>query len=399
MKPGTPGFQGARLIEAREARSITAVALADMLGVTRQTVSQYEKGQHTPQPAVMVKMTQVLNLPSTFFLREPTAPLSGVIFARSQASATKAPRKRAERRHEWARLIAEWLREYLNFPNIDFPDLKPPLDPALISGDWLEHAAELTRRHWGMGDGPIPNVTLLLEQKGAVVSFSDFGTEELDAFSDCGKTSYLPHISLSSEKRLSARINYTAAHELAHLVLHRNIPDNVAKRKIEHALIERQADAFAGAFLLPARTFSSMARHVSLEMFQTLKSFWRVSIGALLMRARALGLVSEERYATLWAIYNKKGWRRREPLDDELTFGTPTLLRQSFDLLVKERVFSRQEIRASLPFGSADIEKLCGLDEDYLSEDRDANIVSLPSTRSVRPSNGERAAILPFERN
>jgi hypothetical protein len=67
--------------------------------------------------------------------------------------------------------------------------------------------------------------------------------------------------------------------------------------------------------------------------------------------------------------------------------------------LLKERVFSRQEIRASLPFGSADIEKLCGLDEGYLSDDRDANIVSLPTARSTRVSNGGRATVLPFERD
>lgn len=38
MRLGTPGFLGARLKEAREARSMTGSSLAEVLGVTRQAV-------------------------------------------------------------------------------------------------------------------------------------------------------------------------------------------------------------------------------------------------------------------------------------------------------------------------------------------------------------------------
>jgi Zn-dependent peptidase ImmA (M78 family)/DNA-binding XRE family transcriptional regulator len=388
-------------VEAREARSLTGVALADLLGVSRQTITQYEKDQQTPRPAVMLKITQVLNLPMAFFLREPTHPLSGVIFARSMAAATRAPRKRAERRHEWARQIAEWLKSYLDFPPVDFPDFKPAADPTIIPDEWIEQASEKTRRHWRMGDGPISNVIWLLEQHGVVPSFSDFGSEDLDAFSDCGRTSYSPHISLSSEKKFAARVNYTVAHELGHLVVHRNVPEHVAKRKSEHALIEHQANVFAGAFLLPASTFAPLVRYPSLEMFRTLKAFWRVSIGALLMRAKSLSLIEESKFTNLWIAYNKRGWKHVEPMDDELQFGSPKLLRQSFDLLVNERVVSRQEIRSSLPYDSADVEKLCGLDEGFLSDDFGANIVTLPQNRR-RPSGrvgGKIGDVLPFDRS
>ena len=63
MRAGTPGFVGARLREGREARGLTAIALSEILGVSRQAVSQYENSQQTPRPEIMLKIEQVLGLP------------------------------------------------------------------------------------------------------------------------------------------------------------------------------------------------------------------------------------------------------------------------------------------------------------------------------------------------
>ena len=53
MKLGTPGFVGPRLREAREGRGLTAMSLAELLGITRSAISYYEKGTTSPQPDVM----------------------------------------------------------------------------------------------------------------------------------------------------------------------------------------------------------------------------------------------------------------------------------------------------------------------------------------------------------
>ena len=39
MKLGTPGFVGPRLREAREGRGLTAMSLAELLGITRSAIS------------------------------------------------------------------------------------------------------------------------------------------------------------------------------------------------------------------------------------------------------------------------------------------------------------------------------------------------------------------------
>jgi Zn-dependent peptidase ImmA (M78 family) len=45
-----------------------------------------------------------------------------------------------------------------------------------------------------------------------------------------------------------------------------------------------------------------------------LKREWQVSLGALLMRARALGRMSEGQYLTAVKAASARGWRRVEPV-------------------------------------------------------------------------------------
>ncbi len=47
---GVSTFVPQRLTEAREARGLTVTQLADIIGVTKQSVSAYEKGKQIPSP-------------------------------------------------------------------------------------------------------------------------------------------------------------------------------------------------------------------------------------------------------------------------------------------------------------------------------------------------------------
>src|SRR4051794_24848041 len=123
MRPGTPGFVGERLRAAREARGISsASALAEMLQVSRAAVSQYEGGQQTPSPDVMHEISSVLKLPVQYFLRS-YGHIDGLRFFRSLSSATQSIRARARRKCDWLSEITGFLRQYLQFPKVDFPCL------------------------------------------------------------------------------------------------------------------------------------------------------------------------------------------------------------------------------------------------------------------------------------
>ena len=64
-----------------------------------------------------------------------------------------------------------------------------------------------------------------------------------------------PIVVLGSDKGAAVRSRFDAAHELAHLLLHSKFDEKDLKNATRFKQIERQADRFAGAFILPATTF------------------------------------------------------------------------------------------------------------------------------------------------
>ncbi len=369
MKRGTPGFVGARLKEAREARGLTATALSDILGVTKQAVSQYENEQQTPRPEILRTIEQRLNLPPAFFYSPvEEEPEEDKIFFRSLASATKPARTRMRRRYRWLRRVADYLQEYASFPPVVFPRFETPRDPMEISGEDIEMLASKTREHWGLGEGPISNVVSLLESNGAVVARGMMEAEELDAFSEWREHVETPYVFLGADKHNAFRSRYDAAHELGHLVLHRNVDKKHLDNVRTHKLIERQAYRFAGAFLLPASSFANDFYAANLDAFSALKPKWKASVAMMIYRSADLGFVSKEQTRRLWINRTRRGWKFREPLDDDLPIEEPRLLRRAFELLINEGVQSRDEIRFALPYAPSDIEELAGLPPGFLEE-------------------------------
>lgn len=404
MKLGTPGFIGARLREAREARGMTPQSLADVLGVSRQAISQYEAGQLTPRPDIMEKLPAVLNVRSRFFFRPLQPTESTPFYFRSMAAATKAARARAYWRQEWLHHLIRFVEGYVELPPVKLPDLDLPQDPLQLTLPLIEQAATEVRRFWNLRDGAISDLVLLLENNGIVVSRGELWSEALDAFSRWRDGR--PFVFLGSEKGSAVRSRLDAAHELAHLVLHRSVTPEALKRPELFRRIEDQAMYFAGAFLLPAGSFAADVRVVNLELLRALKPTWKVSIGGMLKRAERLDLIPEYQRTALWRSYARRGWKREEPLDRELVPEEPRLLRRAITLLVDEGILSREELLSRFDITGKDIEDLAALPTGYL-EPRAPTVRLLEMPRKLRVgddgeasgrrrTDGERGDIIPF---
>lgn len=386
MKPGTPGFIGARLREAREARSFTAIALADLIGVSKQAISQYENDIQSPRPEIITKLASTLQVPISYFRFSQNINM-GTIFYRSMSATTKAARIRAERRYLWLRMIESYLREYIQFPAFNFPKFDLPRDPKNISDDLIEELAIEVRRSWSIPNSePINDMVTLLEQNGAIIARDELGADTLDAFSDvllldqdCSH-----YVVLGSDKAISVRSRFDAAHEFAHKILHDNIDKTYLSRKIEYNLIEKQAHRFAAAFLLPADAFAVDFYSAQLDALKNLKSKWHVSIAMMINRAEHLEFISPSQARWLWINLSKRGWKMREPFDDEIEIEQPQLLRKGFELLINERIQTRQDVLLSIPLQSTDIERLANLPAGYLSysEEREGSRVITLKPRS-----------------
>jgi Zn-dependent peptidase ImmA (M78 family)/DNA-binding XRE family transcriptional regulator len=365
VRSGTPGFVGARLREAREVRSLTLVALSEIVGVSAQSLSQYESGRSSPSPAVFERIAAAVNLPEHRFLLPERSSQAGTRFYRSMSSATKSARSRAERRFDWLRDIVGYLSEFVAFPTPNFPVLRLPADPLLLSNEEIEEAADAVRRDWGMRDDPIANMIRLLENQGAVIARDKLGAETLDGLSEFAVDEARPYIIVGTDKGSPVRWRFDAAHELGHLVLHANVRQEQLRRAETFKRIEEQAHRFAAAFLLPISSFGDDLFAPNLDAFRALKPKWKVSISAMIIRARDAGLLNEQAERSLWVNYSRRGWRRVEPHDETMDAEEPRLLRSAFDLILGAGGHTPDDVLSRLALPASDIEALCSLPDGY----------------------------------
>lgn len=389
MKLGTPGFRPERLVEARDSRGLTQVALAEIIGLKSSAVSRWEAGETTPEPDALQALANAVRLPVSFFLRAPAQHGERPMFFRTLASTTQGERRRARVRLGWAEDISANLQEWVDLPDVDVPCC-PAENHRDIRNEDIEEFALECRRRWRLGLGPLTDVLLILENAGIVVVREELGTAKMDGVSHWSDFDNRPYMLIASDKATAVRSRMDAAHELAHLVLHRHISARTLNNAADFKEIERQAFCFAGAFLMPGETFAAEVASPSLNTFLALKDRWKVSIGAMISRCSNLGMIENEYEQRVWKHYSARGWRRGEPLDDELPIETPRLLARSVKLLIDEGVRTRDDIVSDFRLDPVDIEAICGLPRGYLTSPV-ANIIKFPSirTKTSEPSWSE----------
>lgn len=371
MSMTTPGFVGARLVEARRARDLSATDLAGLVGVSVQSVSKYENGHQTPKLDVFHAIARALNMPRDYFLRPVAAPDSCPVFWRGKLSAPPGKRERAAVRLEWMKEVVDYVGGYFDFPKLNVPTFLSD-DLESLDAHGLRDIATDLRAHWGIRPGPFPDVLEKMEANGILVSRIHVGAEKLDAFSQWSDRFGLPFVVLGRDKASAVRQRFDALHELAHLVLHRNVSEKRLNDRAYYNLLERQADRLAGFLLLPEKEFSDELFAASLDGFLAMKERWGASVGAMIMRCRAMEILSEEGARSMWINYNRRGWAKGEPLDDRIEKERPYMLRRSFEKLIEANVQTPADIMTALPIPPADIEEIADLESGTLTGAVDA---------------------------
>lgn len=399
MRQGIPGFIPERLIEAREARDITQVSLAQLIGKSNSTsIGRWERGEQSPEPSVMESLCHALNVPYPYFMRPMAQHGDGSLFFRSMAAATKSARGKAQARLRWAQEITLILQDYLDLPVCNVPDFMGERDFRTLEDTDIEKIATECRRFWGLGDGPISDIHLLTENHGIVIVHDEVGSGTMDGLSAWSMADNRAYIYLAIDKPSAVRARFNVAHELAHLILHKHVKKSKLSTPEEFKEIERQANLFAAAFLLPAETFTAELPTITLNGFLSLKERWKVSIGAMIKRVEALGLVDDDYLVRLWKHYSSRGWRTREPLDDRLPTEQPRLLGRSITVLAEQGGWTIQQILGEIPFAANDIERLVSLSDGYLNEQSD-RVVQMPQLKTASHSSVNGGVVLEFPAN
>jgi Zn-dependent peptidase ImmA (M78 family)/transcriptional regulator with XRE-family HTH domain len=288
---------------AREYRGLTQEQLAKKINVGQARMSKIEGGSQSdlPEP-IFESLCEALAFPATFFrLEEDLVGFgSSAYYYRKRADLTAPDRKRI---HGVINLLRLHLKRLLTFVDIAGKRQLPSLGLDDYGGDPV-NVARAVRAFWSLPDGPIKNLTSLVESAGVIVIPCEFETRAMDATSL--RLAEMPPVIFMNKHVPGDRWRFTLAHELAHLVMH----------DVPNVEMEDEADAFAAEFLTPQaelRPQFSRLGEIRLHDLANLKPYWRVSIASLLRRATELGFVHETKRRYMWTCMAKWGWRLQEP--------------------------------------------------------------------------------------
>lgn len=380
MSRGIKDFQAARLQQALAARRLTQGQLASLVGVSPATVSKWRAGDQFPESDTLERLASKLNLEPEWFTR----PMLGKSLApkfRSNAQALVTARSKLEARMAWAQEIAFKLGEFADYPVVNLPQ-RHFTDPEQISDSDIELAAQECRDLWRLGRGPVQDLALAVESAGVIIVREETEISSIEGLSDWSEVLQRPMVHLSADKANGFRSRFDLAHELAHLVLHRYVPRATERNRYKQ--IEKQAHQFAGAFLLPAETFTDEIRlPVTLDNLLILKQRWGVSVAAMLMRLETLGIIDDEGKLSLFKRRSARWGAKSEPGDDKRAPEQPRLLRRTVELLISSGVMPAVAIPRHLGLSALDVESLAGLREGFFESP--SEVVELATLRAVAP--------------
>lgn len=334
---------------ARESRGMTQAELASKIGVMQGTLSKYETGFHQPPADFVADLSDALGYPMAFFY-EGGRPYGLPPFhyrRRKKLSAKALGRIVAEmnirRIHLTKLLISFDWKTNAFIPEIDADEYQGRSKKPFT----IEGAARSVREMWMLPTGPIPNMVDLLEANGGIVIPCDFGSDLIDAMSQ--RIEGMPVLFFVNVNSPADRLRHTLAHELGHMVLH-----TITVKSDEE--MEDEADAFAGAFLLPADEIRPQLRRFDLRQLANMKLYWKVSMAALAVRADRLKLITPYQSKMFWIEMGKLGYRKREP--NEPPKEHPSLLRQMIAFHIKKLGYGISEMAKLLHLRAAEFQDM-----------------------------------------
>jgi Zn-dependent peptidase ImmA (M78 family)/transcriptional regulator with XRE-family HTH domain len=300
---------GRRLKSARTAAGLSLRALAEAMDhkVSAQAIGKYERNEDMPRSSVLSALARALDVEIDYLLGDGDLHLEGVEFRKSASTSRK----------EVARIEAKTLvfvehyllvEEMLLLPSSQW---QPPRSDAFAvsSVDQADAAADALRDVWDLGTDPVPKLAELLEEHGIKIVSVD--SPRVDGLAAKVKREGHPSVPviMIAKGAWAERKRFSLAHELAHQIL--DVADGVD--------VEKVANRFAGAFLVPGEVLRQEIGHrrteISLGELRMLKRRYGVSLQALTYRCKDLGIINRTLYRELFDLYDRNGWRA-EPFEE-----------------------------------------------------------------------------------
>jgi Zn-dependent peptidase ImmA (M78 family)/DNA-binding XRE family transcriptional regulator len=289
---------GHNLARMRLHHGVSQDELASHAGISRLALGKIERDEVLPRAATLDALAKALGT-STTELVTAVRPLHTVRF--------RAPKVRG--RQQILAEVSRWLEDYCWLEGALKAAKRFPLDKLRAERAKPEALARRAREAMGLdAKESIRDICGLLEDHGVKVLLLD---KKSDAFFGLSVSEQDggPAVVVNTWERISVeRWIFTAAHELAHLLLHQGEYSRDEAEEPKEA--EREADAFASQFLMPESAFASewagTNGHPLILRVLKVKRMFRVSYKTVLYR-----LVETKRESRdVWQTFQRQHLQR-----------------------------------------------------------------------------------------
>ncbi|WP_236930911.1 helix-turn-helix domain-containing protein [Geobacillus sp. JS12] len=301
--------------------------LAEMMGVTRQTIAKYLKGEQIPDSAKLFLLSRRLNIPMKDLIvssDDQREPMSSFMF---RADNPKENFRLIDQ-NQVNRIMDDYYELLASFGEASVAYLPPTYKVKLVDHELtVEHkaiirqAAEQTRKMFGLDHVTPSDIYAVLEHHGIhVIALKtiDKKIDGLSAYSEeKGAFIFLnDHDEIPEERK-----RFSVIHELGHLIFHReeyrsdlsSLTYSSARKEIN----EKVATLFASYFLIPREQLREYAyyfkRYVTLETIMELKRQFFVSAEAFMRALLDEQYISGRTYGHLRKTLWEQGYKEQEP--------------------------------------------------------------------------------------
>ncbi|GAA0435786.1 XRE family transcriptional regulator [Lentibacillus halophilus] len=342
-------FIGENLTNLRIMHGYSRKQLSEMLNVTEQAVWQYENYYTSPKIQNVNDLKSIFYVKSKYFYKkdilsryfEPeNIPVMNIAYRSNVMNVIS--KTQSEAKHvEFLDSFVNYLTTYIKLPTQKIIQLRDDVISYLNTTNDDRHTqinkvAKTARQRLGFRNDSNDNLLFLIEKSGVFVFEKAIG-EEIDAYS-LWTNRERPFIILGNLKRSAVRRNFDIAHELGHLLLHYKLEFTHLDRK-GHKAIEKEANQFAGAFLLPEEAFledmQTVARTTNPDAYTDLKTKYKTSMQVLGYRAASLDILDAKTHRNFYAALHRKGYLKREPIDEALQIQKPQKVKSIIDFVAK----------------------------------------------------------------
>lgn len=306
-------FNGKMITLARESRGVTQEELSKSIAEPQVTISALENNKKYDSE-VLIKIAKALDFPLPFFeLENSINRLSKFYYRKRDAfpakSITCLEAQMEILRKSFVRLTKEVKLNYKGLPEMSVTKDRTP-----------QQIAEFARLYFNLDDNPIDNPINVIEKMGIPVIYFDVQSDKFSGMT-IQTDNNIPIIILNKNLPNDHQ-KFTLFHELGHLIMHVPFTDDTDfYEKYENKeIIEKEADSFAGAFLIPANRAKATFGKVNYAKLSELKLYWKVSKQAILYRAKDLGYIDANKFRYIYIELSRNGERKKEnitiPIDE-----------------------------------------------------------------------------------